>query len=644
MALHMRSVTGEGQQVDVSAQACLLSALGHAPLFWDLNRISPRRAGVFMTGRSITGARMRVMWPCRDGFLNFIIYGGEAGRRTNQALVAWMEEKGMAPEFLKDKDWSRFEIATVSQEEIDRIEAAIGPFFLTLTKAEFLQGVIKREMLGYPVSTPREILEDPQLIAREFWVPLSFAGGRVTAKFPGAFAKFSGGRCGVHLRPPLVGEHNAEVLPGGTVTDAAGKAERGSRGQDAPRGATRSPGRALAGLKVIEFSAYAAGPGITKYLADHGAVAVRVESGVRPDGFRTHYPPYPDNVPGLNRSGCFSLFNNDKLSVTLNLKAPGALGIARRLVEWTDVVIENFTPGTMAKLGLDYDTLKTVNPSLIMLSTCNQGQTGLHARHPGFGSQLSSLAGFTNFTGEPDGPPMFLYGPYIDFIAVAFGLVAVLAALDARRRTGKGQYIDLSQYEAGLQFQAPALLDASVNGRDLGRQGNRDPHAAPHGVFRCRGTDRWCAISVWDDQEWERLLTAMGHPAWATDPRWATAGGRKAHETELDGRIEEWTSQWSADEVVTILQGAGVHAAAARSMDEIFADPQLLHRQVWRALEHPEMGRHHYKAPPFVLTKAPATLERPAPCLGEHTRQVLTEILGMTDTDVIALAAGGVLQ
>jgi len=171
------------------------------------------------------------------------------------------------------------------------------------------------------------------------------------------------------------------------------------------------------------------------------------------------------------------------------------------------------------KLGLDYDTLKTVNPSLIMLSTCNQGQTGPHARHPGFGSQLSSLAGFTNFTGEPDGPPMFLYGPYIDFIAVAFGLVAVSAALDARRRTGKGQYIDLSQYEAGLQFQAPALLDASVNGRDLGRQGNRDPHAAPHGVFRCRGTDRWCAISVWDDQEWERLLRAMGHPAWSADPR-----------------------------------------------------------------------------------------------------------------------------
>jgi crotonobetainyl-CoA:carnitine CoA-transferase CaiB-like acyl-CoA transferase len=638
LALQHRWLTGAGQHVDVPAQACLLSALGHAPMFWDLNGTNALRAGVFMTGRSITGSRMRVMWPCRDGYLNFIIYGGEAGRRTNQALVRWMDERGMAPRFLVEKDWSRFDITTVPQAEIDRVEAAIGPFFLTLTKAEFLAGVVKRDMLGYPVATPREILEDPQLLARGFWLPMPGPGG-ASVRFPGGFAKFSRGRCAVRRPAPRVGADNAELLapPG----DGAPPAARRS----GPAGAAPGAPRPLEGIKVVEFAAYAAGPGITKYLADHGALAVRVESGVRPDGFRTHYPPYRDNVPGLNRSGCFSLWNNDKLSVTLNLKSDGAREVAQALARWADIVIENFTPGTMAKLGLDYERLQPLNPALIMLSTCNHGQTGPHARHPGFGSQLSSLAGFTHFTGEASGPPMFLYGPYIDFIAVAFGLVAVLAALDGRRQTGHGQHIDLSQYETGLQFLAPALLDAAVNGRDLARRGNGDPEAAPHGVYPCRGTDRWCAVSVWDDDEWGRLVNALGRPGWASEPRWSTAGGRRAGEADLDRRLAAWTSELEAEEVMTRLQAAGVHAAVVRTMEELFRDPQLVHRRVWRALDHPEMGRHHYKAPPFTLSGAAATGPgRPAPCLGEHTRQVLTEILGLTDAQVSALESRGVLQ
>ncbi len=640
LALHHRYLTGEGQHVDVAAQSCLLSALGHAPGFWDLNRTNAVRAGVFMTGRSITGARMRVMWPCRDGFLNFIIYGGEAGRRTNQALVRWMDESRMAPRFLLEKDWSRFDIATVSQQEIDRIEGAIGPFFLTLTKAEFFAEVVKRDMLGYPVATPREILEDPQLLARDFWVPMRRVDGTTSVNFPGAFAKFSGGRCTVHRPPPRVGEHNATLPEPRDASATTAPPRRRLLGSD-PGPETAS---ALAGIKVVEFAAYAAGPGITKYLADHGAMAVRVESSVRPDGFRTHYPPYRDNIPGPNRSGCFSLWNNDKWSVTLNLKAEGASEVAGALVRWADIVIENFTPGTMAKLGLDHERLRTLNPALIVLSTCNHGQTGPHARHPGFGSQLSSLAGFTHFTGESGGPPMFLYGPYIDFIAVAFGFVAVLAALDGRRRTGHGQYIDLSQYETGLQFLAPALLDAAVNGRDLMRCGNRDGDAVPHGVYPCRGTDRWCAVSVWDDAEWRRLVGALGGPGWATDPRWETAPGRRAGEAELDQRLAEWASRLDAEEVMSRFQAAGVHAAGVRTMAELFSDPQLVHRRVWRALEHPEIGRHHYKAPPFILSRAPSGPRRPAPCLGEHTRQVLTEILGMSAGEVRSLETRGVLQ
>jgi len=210
-AHYYREQTGEGQQVDVSAQACLLWAFSHAHIFWDLNRHVEKRAGSFMTGRSITGAKMRVFWPCKDGYLNFIIYGGEAGRRTNQALVEWMDSQGMAPEFLKQKDWKAFDIARVTQEEIDRMEEPIGEFFKGVTKAEFFKEVVKRQMLGYPVASVKEIFEDPQHEARRFWQRIEHPELKASMDYPGGFAKFSEGACQIWRRAPLIGEHNEEI-------------------------------------------------------------------------------------------------------------------------------------------------------------------------------------------------------------------------------------------------------------------------------------------------------------------------------------------------------------------------------------------------------------------------------------------------
>lgn len=210
-AHYYREQTGDGQQVDVSAQACLLWAFSHAHIFWDLNRHVEKRAGSFMTGRSITGAKMRVFWPCKDGYLNFIIYGGEAGRRTNQALVEWMDSQGMAPEFLKQKDWKSFDIARVTQEEIDRMEEPIGEFFSGVTKAEFFKEVVKRQMLGYPVASVKEIFEDPQHEARRFWQKIQHPELKASIDYPGGFAKFSAGTCQVWRRAPLIGEHNEEI-------------------------------------------------------------------------------------------------------------------------------------------------------------------------------------------------------------------------------------------------------------------------------------------------------------------------------------------------------------------------------------------------------------------------------------------------
>ena len=403
--------------------------------------------------------------------------------------------------------------------------------------------------------------------------------------------------------------------------------------------------QALKEIKVVEFAAFAAGPVVGKHLADHGATVVHIESKVRPDGFRAHYPPYKDNIHGLNRSGLFALCNNDKLDITLNLKkAPKATDLAKRIVAWSDVVIENFSPGTMKRLGLDYEALRKIKPDLIMLSSSNLGQSGPHAHHAGFGSQLSSLAGFTHLTGYPDGPPQILYGPYIDYIAVAYGAVAILAALDYRERTGKGTHIDTAQYETGLQFMAPILLDYKINGKVASRNGNRDPAAAPHGAYPCKGDDSWCVISASSESDWESLCRAMGNPAWTKESRFATLQSRKEHEDELDQKIGVWTTGFTAREITEKLQASGIRAGIVNTMRDIYSDPQLKHRKQWVELEHPEIGKMHYQRPPFFLTRTPSGPERRDPLLGEHNGYFYQELLGLSEKEYQELVVEGVID
>ena len=210
-ALAWRQTSGRGQHVDVSAQAAVIAALSHAPAFWDLNQENPERAGVYVTGRSLRGARMRVFWPCRDGWINFIIYGGAAGRETNQQLVAWMDEQGMAPSWLKEIDWSTFEVTTIVQEEVDRLETPVGQFLATLTKRQFLEGAVQRGMLGYPVATVEDIANDPQLAARRFWQQVCDPATGDSWKFPGGFAVINQNRLEIRRPAPSIGQHNSEV-------------------------------------------------------------------------------------------------------------------------------------------------------------------------------------------------------------------------------------------------------------------------------------------------------------------------------------------------------------------------------------------------------------------------------------------------
>ena len=276
----------------------------------------------------------------------------------------------------------------------------------------------------------------------------------------------------------------------------------------------------LDGLKVLDFCWVAAGPLTTKYLAEYGATVVRVESSKRPGTLR-RAAPFKDGISGINRSGYFANYNSDKYGITIHMRHPRALELVLHMAKWADVVTENFTPGTLEDWGLGYDVLKKANPAIILFSTSSLGRGGPMEGQPGFGPVLGSLAGMTQLTGWPDRDPVNPYGAYTDFIIPRLGVPSILAALDRRRRTGKGAHLDLSQLEASIHFSAPFLLDYVTNGRLQERNGNRDPAAVPHGVYPCAGEDRWIAIACFSDG-------GMDGSAPANVSRWPGLGLRGA--------------------------------------------------------------------------------------------------------------------
>lgn len=402
------------------------------------------------------------------------------------------------------------------------------------------------------------------------------------------------------------------------------------------------PSKPLEGIKVADFSWSVVGPLTTKTLADYGAEVLKIESSIAPDLFRT-LGPFKDNIPGFNRGGVFNEYNTNKLSVTLNLQHPKGVQVAKRLAKWADVVVENFAQGVMAKIGLSYDELRKVNPGIIYLSSCMMGQTGPHAGHPGWGGFLTALAGFDHITGWPDREPVDL-GPYTDFVAPPFCVAIIMAAILYRQRTGKGQYLDVSQYECAIQLMAPLVLDTVVNKRIPGRIANRSPYAAPHGAYRCQGRDKWCAIAVFSDEEWKSLCGVIGNSVLSENSKFATLLGRKENEKELDKLIEEWTTNYPAEDVMIMMQAAGVPAGVLQTGEDIVEhDPQLRQPYYFCELDHPEIGKYCAPAPSFILSKSPYELKR-APTLGEHTEYALREILGMADDEIADLVIEGVIQ
>jgi len=408
----------------------------------------------------------------------------------------------------------------------------------------------------------------------------------------------------------------------------------------------------LEGVRVLDVSRVWAGPLLTRLLGDFGAEVIKVEPlfGRRlVSGTRTLSRVLPDFPNGQfgerhwNRHGMFNDLNRNKLSLTLDLSMPPAIEIFKKLVKISDIVVENYTPRVMSNFGLDYPVLKQIKEDIIMISMPGYGMTGPYRDYPAFGTNIEGIAGLTSLMGYPGGPPNLLGIAGGDPISGLHGVSAVLVALWHRDLTGKGQYIDLAMSEAVASVIGEALVGYPLNKRIPPLMGNRHPHMAPHGCYRCKGNDMWVVIAISSDEEWRAFCQAIGSPPWTRNARFADQLSRWENQDELDGLIQEWTLQRDHYEAMHILQAAGVAGGPVLTGMEILNDPHLKERNFFVEIAHPDAGIHPYAGLPVKLSETPATFRLPAPCLGEHNEYVLGQLLGLSKEEMAQLEQSKVI-
>ena len=640
MAALSALATGRPQVVDVSAQeAVMIASMGNVARF-------PRTGNRGKRSGANVGVT-REIWPCKDGFVSFGLRGGKARVANMQTITRLVEADGLATPALTERDWTTYDHNVLDPAELDAISEPIAEYFSRHTMSELYEIACETNLMLAPANSPRELIESRQLEARGFFGAL---GG--FEHFPVGFVRVvtpdgESYRPGPSAPAPTLrraGDESQTGVP--RVTGSTGGRQK-SPVASLPA-TSRSPQSGLfghgawAGTKLVEVGTGAAGPIAVRYFAEHGATVVRIESRTRPDFLRT-YGLRPGNPCGLEGSDMFDSLNVGKLSVTLNLKHPEGLAVAKRLVSWADALAENYAPRAMRGFGLDYESLVAEKPDLVMVSSCLQGQTGPHRDYPGFGGQGSALAGYNLLTGWPDREPVGPYGTITDSLAPRFVATALAAGLLYRRRTGLGLHLDVSQVEAAVYSLSPWVLDYVANRRIVVRAGNRSERFVPHGAFACEGEDRYVAIACWDDEDWRALATAMGLDASLTE-RFGTFEARAADVEEIEHLVGGWTATRSHTELAGQLQALGVEAVAVADLADACVDPQLHHRGHFVTLTHPCMGECGYERNGFRLSGSDATYERPGPLLGEHNELVLGELLGMSSSEIGRLVEEGVLD
>lgn len=651
LALIERQQSGRGQQVEVSLQECVAAAVEHVSgLFRQRGEIEVRRGTLHWTRAFRVGR-------CRDGY----VLHGLLGDWTS--LIEWVKADGKAAD-LSEPAWEDFEHR---RRNCSHVFDILDGWAREYTVADLVDRAQLRRLPYGHVASLEAVADNPQLRARRFFACVRHEGLGVSVPYPVLLGAFSRTPAKVTRRPPLLGEHTKDLLAELRL------AERASRRQGDPGGRRATVGpdsslrlrpwnggfqprplavaavgeesagrtaRVLEGVRVLDFTWVFAGPVATRILADHGAEVIKIE---RCDALDL----------GSRRGGITGNLNRGKRSLAVRMSDPRGLRLVRELVRHCDIVIDNFSARVMHNWGLDYRALREIKPDIIAVSMSGFGHTGPWRDRVSYGPTLQALAGYTLAMRHPGGEPAGWGFSYVDMAAGAVGALAALIALWHRRRTGEGQFVDLAQFEIAVALVGPALLEVLVNHTTSLPHGNRSPEraAAPHGVYRCRdlpgdapAADRWCAICVFGEEEWRRFVDALGRPAWASDTRFSTLAGRLANQSALDALVEGWTSRRTAEDVMETLQAAGLAAGVvANARDLCERDPHLRARDYWRRVRTPEGDWVTLEGIPTRLSRTPGEITGPGPQLGEHTHEVLKNLLGVPTEEIDRLEKEGVL-
>ncbi|MYB21992.1 MAG: CoA transferase [Chloroflexi bacterium] len=640
IALRERELSGLGQHLDVSMQAAVVWTLMNATGFppntgGDPPGTCAERGG----GEANSAGAVMGVHPCLDGYIVFSIVPGGLGLRHSTLVLKWIEEEGELTGELEGVDIDEWaakiaRLVTEDPAELGRqvliATENMHQFVAKKTMAECFERAVRDSFMMAPLYTMEDIANDSHLAARDFWVDID--GHR----YPGPFAKLSETPLQLTRPAPALGQDQH------LLAEVDGARRQKSRAQISANGVRGADGGALHGVKIADFAWVGVGPLISKSMADHGATVVHIESATRPDVLRLA-PPFKDNEPGMDRAQFMANFNSSKIGVALRLDTEQGHEYARQLIEWADVVVESFTPGTMKRFGFDFATLSQERPELIMLSTCLRGQSGPESTYPGFGLQGACLSGLHRITGWPDRQPAGTWGAYTDFINPRFGSGVLAAAIRHRDLTGKGQYIDLAQSEAGIHFAAPLLLDYLENGRVARAPGHDSMYAAPNGVFRVGEGERYVAIASETAEQWSALRDAAGLEPWS-GAEYDDLSERIAAKSEIEAALADWCAPQTADAVVECLTSLGVPASVVQWPSDLYQDAQLKHRNFFVTLNHSVMGPTPYDGLVTRFSGGTANLRRAAPAIGEHTHYVLSEILNASDDEITDALVAGVLQ
>jgi crotonobetainyl-CoA:carnitine CoA-transferase CaiB-like acyl-CoA transferase len=598
----------------------------------------PRRHGTALVASVPSGA-----YRCRDGLVYLMV-----NRPLHwKALARWIHEETGIEEVLDP----RYE-GPSSRRIAER--ALLDRFITGLTQAHSVEEIYhegqRRHIAFTPVNTAADVARDPHLAARNFFLQSEDRSG-AGLRLPGGPYRLSRTPWRISRPAPGVGEHNdavfaEEVSARGAEPPGPAALQQGASTRAASTGAGQRGGRALEGLRVVEFTMGMAGPWIGRFMAWCGAEVVKIESHKHPTVVRLYAPPgEPELGTQPQLSPWFTDWDAGKRFVALDLQRPEAVELAKRLVARADVVVENYRSGVMEKLGLGYEALRRVKPDLIYFSSSGYGDSGPNHEYVTWGPNIEALSGMSTLSGFPDRPCTVTQYAYPDALSALHGLTAIMGALDHRSRSGEGQRVSLSQLETCISAVGDVMLEQLVNGREPKRLGNASHNAAPHGCYPAAGEDRWCAIAVNGESQWLRFCEQLGEPERARDPRFASLEARLAHAEELDHWVASWTSLRSAEEAMAQLQEVGIAAGVVATVeDQLQGDPQLAERHFFESVDHLVKGSVLATGIPLGLTGTPGRTDRAGGAIGEDNAYVFGELLGMSEQEIERHVAAGAIE